>query len=80
MRLVGILTLLQAVAVFSLDNISQVQDQVEQDFPDGDTSDNNDDKETSWTNNSTVLDCRHQHNINSLSFYQVLSLLFMKCF
>ena len=50
MRLVGILvTLLQASTVLSQGNFTQLQDEVEQDFPDGDT-DNTDDKETSWTN------------------------------
>ena len=50
MSLVRILvTLLQASAVLSLGNFSQLQDQVEQEFPDGDP-DNTDDKETSWTN------------------------------
>ena len=46
MRLLEILTLLRASAVLCLGNITQ--DQVEQDFPAGDT-DNTDDKETSWT-------------------------------
>ena len=55
MRLVGILvTLLQASAVLSQGNFTQLQDEVEQDFPDGDT-DNTDDKETSWTNDWTVI-------------------------